>query len=360
MIQQFLESPNDPILQEDLESIVNSEAPVDALRNSTLFVTGATGLIGSLIVKTIACYNRLKGTNIRLLAFVRNEEKAKNIFGNILDRSEIKLIIGDVTDEIHIDENIDYIIHGAGPTASKYFVEHPVETILTTLDGTRNVLELAKTKKIKSMVYLSSMEVYGKTPDDKEIIAEDDLGYIDIHNVRSSYPEGKRICECLCASYAGEYNIPVKIARPALTFGAGAAYDSSRVFGQFARSVIEHKDIVLHTTGETRLNYCYTTDAIKGLIYILINGKNSEAYNLAQEKDAISVRNIAEMLVHNFPEAGMRVKIELPQSKQSCYPAATQRVLNTAKIQQLGCKVNTCIEDAFYKLISSMRTKTRI
>ena len=353
MIQQFLESPNDPILQEDLENIVNSEAPVDALRNSTLFVTGATGLIGSLIVKTLACYNRLKATNIRVLAFVRNEEKAKNIFDNILDRSEIKLITGDVTDEIHIDENIDYIIHGAGPTASKYFVEHPVETILTTFDGTRNVLELAKMKKVKSMIYLSSMEVYGDSVKDK--LSENDLGYIDIHNVRSSYPESKRICECLCAAYSGEYGIPVRIARLTRVIGPGFVdYNDNRILMQFAKRITEKKDITLHTAGKNLIDYCYTTDVIEALLYIIANGKDNESYNVTQSTGVISVISLAQMLVDRFSNGSSKITIDIPELNIYGYNTPSSHLLQTDKIQVLGWCAHVQLVQAFERLIKSI------
>ncbi|WP_153047011.1 NAD-dependent epimerase/dehydratase family protein, partial [Streptococcus suis] len=91
---------------------------------------------------------------------------------------------------------IDFIIHGASVTASRDFVEKPVDTIFTALNGTKNILELAKVKKVKKVVYLSSLEVYGIN-ELKESISEDDYGYIDFTQVRSSYSEGKRMAECL-------------------------------------------------------------------------------------------------------------------------------------------------------------------
>ena len=94
------------------------------------------------------------------------------------------------------------------------------------------------------MVYLSSLEVYGTPEKDADLITENDYGYIEPLSVRSSYSEGKRMVECLCASYAHEYSVPVKIARLSQTFGPGVAYEDGRVFAEFARCALEQRDIV--------------------------------------------------------------------------------------------------------------------
>ena len=91
------------------------------------------------------------------------------------------------------------------------FVKEPVETISSIFDGTRNVLDFAKEMKVKSMVYLSTMEVYGIPSVDK--VSENDYGYLDLSSVRTCYPEAKRLAENLCVSYLSEYGVPVKIAR---------------------------------------------------------------------------------------------------------------------------------------------------
>ena len=159
-MNNIIESSNDSIMQQDLEEIAKDNLPIEKIAGRTVLVTGASGLIGSQIVKALACINRLKNTNIRILAFVRNEEKAKKVFADLLEREDVKLVLGDINSAISIEEDVDYIIHGASATSSKYFVSNPVETIKTAMDGTTNILEFAKEKSIKGMVYLSSLEVY--------------------------------------------------------------------------------------------------------------------------------------------------------------------------------------------------------
>ena len=137
------ECEENPVLQRDLEEIAQSSVPFEKLAGKTVFVTGATGLIGSQIVRALGCRNRLHGDNIHLVVLARSYEKAETLFRPLIERGELTVVLGDINALPAVDGPIDYIIHGASATSSQYFVSHPVETILTAFDGTRAVLELA-------------------------------------------------------------------------------------------------------------------------------------------------------------------------------------------------------------------------
>ena len=107
------ESADDSILQEDLDRISESDIRLEVLKGKTVLVTGATGLIGSLLVKALQCCNRRKETGIKILALVRNQEKAERLFGDLLKREDLKLVIGDITMPVEVDDKIDHIIHCA-------------------------------------------------------------------------------------------------------------------------------------------------------------------------------------------------------------------------------------------------------
>lgn len=350
-----IESPGDSILQEDLEYIANNSPALNKIKNSTVLVTGATGLIGSQIVKALSCSNRINNTNIKIIPFVRNEKKARNVFGAVLDRDESTLAVGDIINPINIPYDIDYIIHGASVTSSKEFVEHPVGTIKTCLDGTRNILELAKEKQVKGMVYLSSMEVYGVTDCGTSSVTENDYGLIDFLNVRSSYSEGKRMAECMCAAYAHEYKAPVKMARLAQTFGAGVSCEENRVFAQFAKSVINKTDIVLRTKGETVSTYCCTKDAILAVLLLLQDGIPGEAYNVANMSTSLSIKDMANMVADRYKEANIKVILEVCDDiSKYGYPKTTRLNINSEKLQNLGWKPTVCLEEMYDRLIESM------
>lgn len=354
-MKNMIESPLDSVYQEDVESIASSNVPFSELDGKTLLVTGATGLIGSMIIKSALCANRLKGCAIKLIALVRSEEKARKVFGDLLESEYLTLAVGDVTSLPDIGADIDYIIHGASVTSSKDFVEHPVETIRTAMSGTENMLALAKEKNVSGFVYLSSLEVYGVVPEDKEQITETDYGYIDPLSVRSSYSEGKRMVENLCVSYASEYGVPVKIARLSQTFGAGVSYNDGRVFAQFARCIIESKDIVLRTDGSTLRNYCYVGDAVTALLFILLRGEKSKAYNVVNRNTAISIRDMAQLLCDSYPQSGSHLVFDIAAdiTKLGYNPKVVIR-LDPSALEALGWKPQTDLPEMFDRLIRSM------
>lgn len=321
------------ILNEDLNSIATYDIPWENMRNTTVLVTGATGLIGSLIIKSLFRANELHNLNVKLIALVRNFDYASNFFHDY----DIQYLVQDIKDEILLEEKIDYIIHCAANTNSKDMITFPVENIETAIYGTNNILKLAIQKQVKSVVYLSSMEAYGITNPDLERVSEVDLGYINLKSARSCYPESKRMCEVMCYSYFSEYNVPVKIARLAQVFGAGVRKDDTRVFAQFAKSVIDGKDIVLHTDGKSVGNYCYTADAIKGILLLLHKGENGEVYNITNEKTNMTIREMAELVAEKVANGKISVITNIPEELNKYgYAPSVKMKLSSEKIRQLG------------------------
>ncbi len=348
----------DSALREDLGRIAAAEfIDWETLKGKTILVTGATGLIGGILARSLALAGRQRGLGLKVLALVRSRQKGEAVLGEYLGR-DLELVEGDILSLPEIDGEIDYIIHGAGVTVSKDFVEHPVETIWTTLLGTRNLLELAREKQVGSMVYLSSMEAYGVVDEEHYIVRETDYGYIDPLKVRSSYSEGKRMAEGLCGAYAHEYRVPVKTARLAQTFGAGIPRNENRVFAQFARSIMTGEDIVLHTDGSKAHCYCYTTDAVLGLLTVLLRGENGEAYNISNEATFGTIREMAGMLIAAYPESGSKLVYDIPEDADKFgYAPASRMLVNAGKLRALGWTPKVGLDEMFGRLMRSMRER---
>lgn len=345
------ECMNNQVMQEDLEAIVNSGLDVEGLRGKTVLVTGSTGLIGSQMVYLLACYNRRKDMGMKVIAMVRSEEKGKKFFFHLMERGDVTLYVGDVNMPLELNESVDYIIHGASATSSQYFVSHPVETIETALNGTSNILRFAAQKKVEGMVYLSSLEVYGVPQKEEGTIAETDYGYIDPLSVRSSYSEGKRMVECMCASYAKEYEVPIKVARLSQTFGPGVNYDDGRVFAEFARCALEKRDIVLHTQGRTVRSYCYTKDALSALLYILLKGNTGEAYNVTNMDTAVSIREMAEMVCATIGNHEIETIIDIPEDVASFgYNPEMIIRLDSNRLMELGWTATVGLEAMYERM----------
>ena len=336
------------VLEEDLKYIANYSLPYEEMKETTVLVTGATGLIGVSIVRALVAIG-----DIKVIAHVRNREKAEEIYGALLQKN-VELYVDDITKEINVSEDIDYIFHCASITTSKTMIEKPVETICTSVEGTKNILELAKNKKSKSVIYVSSMEMYGAFNNLNHDVTEKDLGYVDNLKIRSNYPESKRLCENMCIAYMSEYNIPVKIARLAQTFGAGILPGGNRVFAQFAKSAIKGEDIVLHTKGMSEGNYCYTRDCITGLLTILLKGKNGEAYNVSNPESHITIADMAYMVADKIAEGRIKVVFDIPSENKFGYAADTKMKLNSSKLQALGWKPEIGLEEAYKRMILDM------
>ena len=336
------------VLEEDLKYIANYSLPYEEMKETTVLVTGATGLIGVSIVRALVAIG-----DIKVIAHVRNREKAEEIYGALLQKN-VELYVDDITKEINVSEDIDYIFHCASITTSKTMIEKPVETICTSVEGTKNILELAKNKKSKSVIYVSSMEMYGAFNNLNHDVTEKDLGYVDNLKIRSNYPESKRLCENMCIAYMSEYNIPVKIARLAQTFGAGILPGENRVFAQFAKSAIKGEDIVLHTKGMSEGNYCYTRDCVTGLLTILLKGKNGEAYNVSNPESHITIADMAYMVADKIAEGRIKVVFDIPSENKFGYAADTKMKLNSSKLQALGWKPEIGLEEAYKRMILDM------
>ena len=345
-----------PIQKEDILSVVNlSQIEWEKFRGKKIAVTGATGLIGKSLIYTLLEADKKYDLGCQILAFVRNKEKAAKVFKNVEEKT-LQIISQDVTKPVPEEVLADYLVHGASITTSKTMVEHPVATIMTTVDGTRNMLDFAARCRIECVVYLSSMEAYGMTDGSKEELREEDLGYIDLTNIRNGYAEGKRMAECLCSAFASEYGVNVKVARLAQTFGAGIAKDENRVFAQFARSVLRGEDIVLHTKGDKANCYCYTSDAIAGILVLLTKGEKGQAYNVANMDTFCSIRELAETFLQFDEKKQCKLRIEIPENAASLgYAPSSVLRLNSEKLMALGWKPEKNMQDMAGRLLESMK-----
>ena len=345
----------------DIRNIVESDSiSWNVLEGASVFITGATGLIGSLLCRTLLAANDVRRLNMHVYGLVRSTEKAQSIFGELLERDDFSLVTGDITGAVSIDCRIDYIFHCASVTASKIMVSKPVETLMTAVEGTRNMLELAKAENVRAFVYASSMEVYGSFSDLGHDVTEEDLGYIDPLAVRSNYPESKRLCENMCIAYFMEYGVPVRMARLAQTFGAGILPGENRVFAQFARSAIRGEDIVLHTKGLSEGNYCYTSDTIKGLLMIALVGRDGEAYNISNPDTHTTIADMARMVCDDIAGGAIKVIFDIPESNTFGYAADTKMKLDSGKLQALGWKPEVGLREAYVRLTGSIRESEKL
>ncbi len=311
---------------------------------SAYLITGATGYIGNMLVKRIM----KNGCKPQVTALVRNVKKACQMLP-----PEVEIIQSDLCDKQTIVGSgavYDYVIHCASVTGSAEMISHPVEVTESIVNATQNVLELAKRCRVKSMVYLSSMEVYGNIDcKDGHRVTEEEAsrGAVQMLSCRSCYPLGKRMAENICYSYFKEYGIPVKIARLAQTFGEGILPSDKRVFAQIVEAVRENRDIVLHTKGQSMGNYCGINDAVRGILTILEKGVSGEAYNVVNEKNTMTIRQMAELVAEKTAGGRIRVVCDIPRENVYGYAADTGICLSGEKLCRLGWKPVESLEKMY-------------
>lgn len=334
------------IYENDSKSICES---INSKRfmNATFLITGGTGLIGSTLVRSLLYANHHNSLHLKIILWVRNRKKAESIFGS---KKEIEYIESDIVRMPRISNNIDYIVHCANPTSSKFFLNNPVDTIDIATKGTKNTLEIARQNKIKSMIFLSSMEVYG-FPEKGQKVTEDMLGSFDTTQPRNSYPISKQLCESLCCAYAAQYNVPTKILRLTQSFGPGVDYNDGRIFAEFARCAKEKRNIVLLTPGLTERSYLYTADAVTAILTVLLDGKNGQAYTAANENTYCS---ILQMALDFAKTNNIQVDINTQDAGKFGYANTLYMDLNTDKIKALGWQPKVNLNEMFRRMMETM------
>lgn len=341
------------IIKDDLINIYNSNTDWSLFKNTSILITGANGFLPAYLVEFFLYLNNIvPGINLTVYGLVRNEKKAKARFRDYLDYKNFKLIIQDVSDQIKIKENIDYIFHAASQASPKFYGLDPVGTLYPNIIGTINLLNFSKLKNVKSFLYFSSGEVYGNVKSSN--IKENNFGYLDPTSIRSCYAESKRMGENICVSFHHQYGLNVKIVRPFHTYGPGMSLDDGRVFADFVNCIIKKNHINLNSDGKSIRCFCYLSDATIGFIKVLINGIPGQAYNIGNPKEQISILNLAKTLTTLYSDYQLNVNLSNNNNVIGYIESKVIKVIpNINKVKKLGWSPKITIEEGFKRTIDS-------
>ena len=333
--------------QQDILQIFQSDLPWSKFSGTNILVTGATGLIGGCLVEALMMNpNR----DYQVYASGRNEDRAEKRFKDYSTNESFHFIKYDVTAPLEGNIQFDYIIHAASNASPNFFAQKPVEVIKSNVDGVVNLMEYGLRHGMKRFLYVSSGEVYGEG--DGRVFTEDYSGYVNCSTPRACYPSSKRVAETLCVSYAAEYGADVVIARPCHTYGPHFTDQDNRVYAQFIRNVLRGEDIVMKSTGEQYRSWCYVVDCVSALLYILLKGKNGEAYNIADEASNISIRELAELVASI---GGRKVIIDIPNAEEKRgYNVVSKSIYSAVKTMSLGWKGKTNVRFGLVKTINEL------
>lgn len=342
------------IIESDLQYITNENLPWETLKNKTVLISGAAGFLPTYIVETLLYLNETKQLNIKVIGLVRNLKKARERFYYYSNDKNLQLISQDVCKKIKINKNIDYIIHAASKATPKIFQTDPVGTLSPNVIGTNNLLKLAAEKKVKNFLFFSTTGVYGYADQSCYPLKEDCFGSLNPTDIASCYIESKRMGENMCVAWMHQYGVPVKIVRPAITYGPGIDLNDGRSFADFISDIINNQDITLFSEGKVIRNFCYLADATLGFFIVILKGEVGQAYNVATDHE-ISIIDLAKTLVKRiFPERKLKVIIKADNSKKYLRMDFPRTTVDITKLKALGWKINFPIEEGFKRVVKSI------
>lgn len=223
--------------------------------------------------------NDLLGLNNEIIIHGRSLSKLRKLYGKVLYRNDVKYYLSDIsTEQIFLNNKIDYIVHTAMPSESLRSLD-PVSILDIAFKGTENIVNLSLLYQTKSLVYLSSVTIYGNTTG-KINIKEDYLQKQDWRNDNDAYMLGKHAAEFILLSSYRNHQLPVKILRPGYVYGANPLKDR-RVYNSFISDVANSKEIELKSDGLLKRPLVYIIDLVKAIFLALESTENGEAFNIS-------------------------------------------------------------------------------
>lgn len=313
-------NPATDIVASDVQAILDDLGPaLDALRGTTLLVTGGSGFLCGYFVETIAALNDRGGPPCRLIVVDNLRTGTVSRLAHLAGRADIRFVQHDVSAPLDLGEPVDWIIHGASIASPTFYRRFPLETIDANVTGTRRLLDLAR-PGARSLLYLSTSEVYGD-PDPAFVpTPEEYRGNVSCTGPRACYDESKRLAETLCVTYHQLYGTPVKIARPFNVYGPRQRLDDRRIIPDLMRGALRREPLVLYSDGRATRAFCYISDAVRAFWRLLLSDANGEAFNVGNDEET-SIRDLAETMASLAAEVlgSARPPVELRVSEDAHY-----------------------------------------
>lgn len=345
------------IIEDDMNRIAHAHLPWECFAGTNVLVTGAAGFLPAYMVETLMFLNRsVLSKPANVTALVRNKNRATERFDDYKGRDDLHILVQDVSVPLEISTRFDYIIHAASNASPAAYLADPVGTFSANVLGTYHLLKAAALdNSCKGFLFFSSGEVYGAVTERSVPLAEDEGGFLDPTNVRSSYGEGKRAGETMCASWMRQFGVPTRIVRPGHTYGPRMRLDDGRVYADFVRDILKGGPIIMLSDGSARRPFCYLADATLGFFTVLLKGEVGQAYNVVNPDAECSIAELAARLAAVYKDQGIYVvRKERPAS---AYVARSDQgtPVSVEKLRSLGWQATTTIEEGFQRTIDSYR-----
>ncbi len=339
------------VTQNDLNHVLTfAKSDLLALKGAHLFITGGTGYIGRWLLESIYYANQILDLNITATVLSRNPHRFILHHPHLGKDPAITLVEGDVQNFPFPIGEFTHAVHAATDVIA---INSPLDMFDVTVCGTRHVLNFCKSREIKNVLLLSSGAVYGRIPDDIELVPEEYSGSPSVGTPDSAYGIGKIVTEWLGNTYSSHGGMACKSARIFAQIGPYLALDKQFAAGNFILNALNEENFLIKGDGSPRRSYMYATDLVVWLLGILVRGQAGRAYNVGSDHP-ISIRDLATMIAK---VAGMSTaKIEV-RGKPSLQAAPERYVPDITRAKdELGLKISIPLDEALHRTIEWYRS----
>ena len=293
------------VVRQDLDQILGAVG--DELRRiagKRLLVTGGAGFLGYYFVQTALAWNARADEPDRIDVTVIDSyvRGVPEWLAQHADNDRLTLVEHDVRSVLPAElGHFEYVVHAAGIASPTYYRQYPIETMDANVVGLRQLLDRVvaaggRAEPTEGFLFFSSSEIYGDPTPESIPTPETYRGNVSCTGPRACYDESKRFGETLCVNFAQQHGVPVAMARPFNNYGPGLKITDRRVIPDFARDVLEGRDITLLSDGSATRTFCYVADAVAGYYKVLVRGRPGEPYNVGTDAPEISMGELAERI----------------------------------------------------------------
>ena len=201
------------------------------------------------------------------------------------------------------------IFNLACPASPSHYQADPVRTTMTSVRGTYNLLELAKSTSAP-LLQASTSEVYGDPAVHPQTEAY--WGHVNPTGLRACYDEGKRCAESLCFDYQRTHSLTVKVARIFNTYGPRMQIEDGRVVSNFIVQALRNEPITIYGDGLHTRSFCYVDDLIDGLVRFMAHPHPlATPVNLGNPEE-FTIRELAAIVVELTGSRSRMIHLPLP------------------------------------------------
>ena len=231
-----------------------------------MLITGGAGFLGSHMCDLMVA----EGHEIICMDnfLTGRPENIAHLIGN----PQFELIDYDVTNYIHVNGPLDFILHLASPASPVDFEDLGIRILKVGALGTHKTLGLALAKKAKFLL-TSTSEVYGDPLVHPQ--SEDYLGNVDPIGMRGVYDEAKRFAEAMTMAYHRLHGVDVRIVRIFNTYGERMRQDDGRAIPNFVSQALTGCDLTVYGDGSQTRSICHYSDLLAGIYKLMLSDVNT-------------------------------------------------------------------------------------